>query len=1128
MKDKNITDYGRNVSFNKAFKSAQGNKSRLFIWNGKRYNTDLDNKLPVKTQQTTTSSSFVHPNIFAKRNQQTGTIDQINKGIVSKVETGIQSSEQKQKQAFDLANKSQGTLREISKKEFKKGASAIDIVTNPMTALKYKMQGRDIPENFTKGDRNVLDYAGDIINPMTYINAGGRTAKRVLNPIETIKTLGKATTNVAGQLIDGKNVFNDGSNEEAFAAIGDAGMMLQGFKSAKNLGTLSRDMKFNNSISTRDGKVFNNSKDFLDWHKTTQNSRPLLKKELNFLNKEIKQRGILEGQRSNPLNPLPKLTRRMLVPEDYNLNKVAKDAIPNLIKSIKNGNVYDQYTMGPGRLNAFNQWLGLPTEGSMYRVNQGSFKNGKNLLYTTTEDATKGVFDKRLASKVPASQETYPLDKGAFTELEATHQYYNSPGKIGDRNSTAMDRVGQFADVSGEKDFKSYMDLRGLSGRKGSNVIGGIDDFTGSGGGVSWKKTPLSGGGVEWTMRDVWDINPFSRIKGISGQDGVNKFVKGIDVAPIIGAKNFDVNWNFKTSAKMNKITDMNGYKYGGNVKKYPDRGQPKPIGLWNTNKVGWVDSVNNANMAKNFVQRQYLKNGPTISTPKNIKGWKPGMSSTHLMAYDPKSQDSYPEVVQSADGKMSYKPGDKGWDYAHNNNEFIHFPTAEQAQYYSSNGYKKGTGVQVGKYAVGGSVPNPNDFNTDQDYQNAMYRHQLDNLTLSGQNNFIPSPKFPVFQQNGMFDDGTQFQSLRPENEMLERNRLSNANPELITSQSLRQASPTIDPNRAPTNLIPPNKKNALGEIGDFLKDYKSQAITLGLGFLGNVTDRDKNDRKQIMINGSSDSLYSTNTGSRGDWSVNEGKLKADQNVFSQFSANPLNEYGIPRAALGMVMDNSLTSSVNYSAGLMPGTTQSAIPEFNMPSSGVQIGQQEVLQYSNKNADVSFTPKMSKGKERTKFAYDYYTQQKGVAPHIAAGIVGNLYQESGLKPGAVEKTNTANGRGIAQWDVRDRWQGLLSWAQTNQRDPYDLKSQLDYVLIEPHESNKVFQKLQKAKSPEEAAKIFGKTYERPSERFAAWSTRQNVAKKLHDGTYSEGGEYEMNPDELNNFLKNGGQVEYL
>lgn len=48
-------------------------------------------------------------------------------------------------------------------------ASILDKLTNPMTFLKAKIQGTRVPDNFQRGERNVLDYATDLINPYSYI-----------------------------------------------------------------------------------------------------------------------------------------------------------------------------------------------------------------------------------------------------------------------------------------------------------------------------------------------------------------------------------------------------------------------------------------------------------------------------------------------------------------------------------------------------------------------------------------------------------------------------------------------------------------------------------------------------------------------------------------------------------------------------------------------------------------------------------------------------------------------------------------------------------------------------------------------------------------------------------------------
>ncbi len=278
--------------------------------------------------------------------------------------------------------------------------------------------------------------------------------------------------------------------------------------------------------------------------------------------------------------------------------------------------------------------------------------------------------------------------------------------------------------------------------------------------------------------------------------------------------------------------------------------------------------------------------------------------------------------------------------------------------------------------------------------------------------------------------------------------------------------------------------------------------------------------NKDYLMDNMGTDAIFPvlSSNGTRGDYSVtgsDYGQFRPNQmGEKSPYGMNNGNYY--PKLQSGGYIADAVDNTPQYIGDTS--SSQYVGPEFAMPTFNP---------VTNNNYKTDYIPDNSaKVNSNTKDAYKYYTQEKGLPSHIAAGIVGNLYQESGLKPGAVEQTNTANGRGIAQWDVRDRWQGFLGWSKEQRRDPYDLRTQLDYVLVEPGQSDKVLEKLKNSKTPEQAAVIFGKLYERPSEKFANWGTRTGIAKKLSEGTYQEGGEYEMSISELNQFLKDGGEIE--
>jgi hypothetical protein len=118
--------------------------------------------------------------------------------------------------------------------------------------------------------------------------------------------------------------------------------------------------------------------------------------------------------------------------------------------------------------------------------------------------------------------------------------------------------------------------------------------------------------------------------------------------------------------------------------------------GLWDTDKVAYLDSTVNANRNLEFIRRAIENDGLSIPTPKGAPGYGKGMTSSHLMTYDPKSRRSYPELV-NINGTLKYLTGDDAYNYAEDTGEYIQFPTAEQANYFSKN-YKKSNYVKVGK----------------------------------------------------------------------------------------------------------------------------------------------------------------------------------------------------------------------------------------------------------------------------------------------------------------------------------------------------------------------------------------------------------------------------------------------
>jgi hypothetical protein len=84
--------------------------------------------------------------------------------------------------------------------------------------------------------------------------------------------------------------------------------------------------------------------------------------------------------------------------------------------------------------------------------------------------------------------------------------------------------------------------------------------------------------------------------------------------------------------------------------------------------------------------------------------------------------------------------------------------------------------------------------------------------------------------------------------------------------------------------------------------------------------------------------------------------------------------------------------------------------------------------------------------------AFNYFVS-KGLTEIQAAGVVGNLMQESSVRPTAVE-FGGGPGRGIAQWSVNGRWNkdragNVVAFASARGLDRWALRTQLDFIWHE-------------------------------------------------------------------------------
>jgi len=113
--------------------------------------------------------------------------------------------------------------------------------------------------------------------------------------------------------------------------------------------------------------------------------------------------------------------------------------------------------------------------------------------------------------------------------------------------------------------------------------------------------------------------------------------------------------------------------------------------------------------------------------------------------------------------------------------------------------------------------------------------------------------------------------------------------------------------------------------------------------------------------------------------------------------------------------------------------------------------------------------------------AYSYFVG-KGLANVQAAGIVGNLDQESGMSPSAVQPNGP--GRGIAQWSLGARWNVLhddnATWyAAQHGQSVVSLGLQLDFIWYELSTfGNYGLSSLQSSTSIDSATQVFMADFE--------------------------------------------------
>lgn len=115
----------------------------------------------------------------------------------------------------------------------------------------------------------------------------------------------------------------------------------------------------------------------------------------------------------------------------------------------------------------------------------------------------------------------------------------------------------------------------------------------------------------------------------------------------------------------------------------------------------------------------------------------------------------------------------------------------------------------------------------------------------------------------------------------------------------------------------------------------------------------------------------------------------------------------------------------------------------------------------------------------KAKEIFDYMTEKYGLSPAIASGILGNMQTESSFKTNAYNKGEGAIG--LCQWEGGRRT-NLENFAKQEGKPVTDWHVQVDFMMHELKTSEKgAWNQLQNATTPQQAAAVFDKYYERSS-----------------------------------------------
>lgn len=151
-----------------------------------------------------------------------------------------------------------------------------------------------------------------------------------------------------------------------------------------------------------------------------------------------------------------------------------------------------------------------------------------------------------------------------------------------------------------------------------------------------------------------------------------------------------------------------------------------------------------------------------------------------------------------------------------------------------------------------------------------------------------------------------------------------------------------------------------------------------------------------------------------------------------------------------------------------------------------------------------------------------------GYSHASASAIIANAYYESGLDPRVAQSGGP--GMGLFQWSRGERWDKLVSWANSNGLDPYSIEGQVKFADYEMRTETWLLAKfggidaLKKTSSVDKAHEIFYHGFERPAWNPANYNARLSKAKE-YDRAFKEVMESRTGTGKFTWPIKGGGSI---